>query len=268
MADHAGQQNSGAGPEAASGGRDSSGRFTKGNRGGPGNPYSRYTAAMRKSFADEATAEDLRKIARAMIEKAQGGDVGAARLVCGYTMGRPLEGTHPDKVDADEWQNWKDNNVPVAESQAVLVGLSADMACKMAGGVVPTLAQARADTIVAAIAAPPAPHEDDEEDDDDEEVEEWYRQQEQAAADEQAAPKTDEEIVAELPERQRRALEEVFRAVGRPGAATMSDATDSKRPAEQRRAANPDAGKDELPGQQRQTEAPARGAPHADERLS
>jgi hypothetical protein len=231
------QQNNGGKAEAASSGRDSNGRFTTGNRGGPGNPYARYTAAMRKAFADEATAEDLRKIARAMIDKAQKGDVGAARLVCGYTMGRPLEGTHPDKVNADEWQNWKDNNVPVAESQAVLVGLSADMACKMAGVVVPTLAQARADTIVAAIAAPPAPHEDDEDDDEDEEVEQWYRQQEQAAA-EQAAPKTDEEIVAELGDRQRAALEEVFRATGRPWPLTISDVADTKRPPEQSRAAN------------------------------
>jgi hypothetical protein len=151
-------------------------------------------------------------------------------------MGRPLEGTHPDKVDADEWRNWKDNTVPPAESNAVLIGgLPADMACKMAGAVVPALAQVRADTIAAALAAPTESDLDDEED---EEEEEWYRQQEQAAADEPAAPKTDQEILAELPERQRRALEEVFRAVGRPGAATMSDAADSKRVPEQRRAAN------------------------------
>jgi hypothetical protein len=268
MAEHAGQQKNGGNPEAANAGRDSAGRFTKGNKGGPGNPYARYTAAMRKAFADEATAEDLRKIARAMIDKAQKGDVGAARLVCGYTMGRPLEGTHPDKVDADEWRNWKDNNVPPAESNAVLIGgFPADMACKMAGAVVPALAQARADTIAAALAAPTESDLDDEEDED-EEVEEWYRQQEQADADQQAAPRTDQEIVAELPERQRRALEEVFRAVGRPGAAQINDSADDKRSAEQRRAANPGGGKDPQQGEQGQREAPARGAPRADEGLS
>src|SRR6516162_3209900 len=108
-AEPAGGQANGSDTEAANGGRDSSGRFTKNNPGGPGNPYARYTAAMRKAFADEATGDDLRQIARAMIDKARQGDVAAAKLVCSYTMGKPLEGAHPDRLDADEWQNWKES---------------------------------------------------------------------------------------------------------------------------------------------------------------
>jgi hypothetical protein len=32
-------------------GRDSAGRFAKGNLGGPGNPYARHTAALRQALA-------------------------------------------------------------------------------------------------------------------------------------------------------------------------------------------------------------------------
>ena len=64
MAGPAAQQDNGGTPGDASAGRDSKGRFTKNNPGGPGNPYARYCAAMRQAFADETTAEDLRAVVR------------------------------------------------------------------------------------------------------------------------------------------------------------------------------------------------------------
>jgi hypothetical protein len=79
-----------AGPEtsvpskAASGGspgRDANGRFTKGNPGGPGNPFARRTAAARKAFCDAVSHEDLVEIACALKEKAKAGDVQAASLL-------------------------------------------------------------------------------------------------------------------------------------------------------------------------------------------
>ena len=85
---------------AAGNGRDSSGRFATGNKGGPGNPFARRTAAMRKAFAEAVTEEDLAVIARAMKEKAAQGDVAAARIVLSYAAGKPGPSPDPDTLDA------------------------------------------------------------------------------------------------------------------------------------------------------------------------
>src|SRR5215510_9972878 len=65
---------------AAGGGRDAKGRFAAGNAGGPGNPFARWTAELRREFLAEATGEDLRALCRALLERAKAGDVAAAKL--------------------------------------------------------------------------------------------------------------------------------------------------------------------------------------------
>jgi len=59
-------------------GRDSSGRFCRGNQGGPGNPFARKTAALRQALLDTVTAEDLQAIVRQLIQQAKEGDVSVA----------------------------------------------------------------------------------------------------------------------------------------------------------------------------------------------
>lgn len=80
--------------DGSNGGRDSAGRFTVGNSGGPGNPYARRVAALRSALLDSVTEEDLRGIARSLVEQAQGGDLAAAKLLLSYVVGRP-----PSEVD-------------------------------------------------------------------------------------------------------------------------------------------------------------------------
>ena len=53
--------------------RRPNGQFAKGNRGGPGNPYARRVAELRKEMLSEVTGADLRAIIRALIEKAKQG---------------------------------------------------------------------------------------------------------------------------------------------------------------------------------------------------
>jgi hypothetical protein len=228
-----------------SGGRDANGRFTKNNPGGPGNPYARYTAAMRKAFAEEASADDLRKVARAMIEKAQQGDVAAAKLVCSYTMGKPLVGTDPDHVDADEWQTWKANAVPDGETSAVLNRIATTLACHLLRETVPALSLARAERLAAALAAAPAVKKAEEAVNASTAPAAAPAPAVVSSADDQAgaakpepAARTEEEILAGLTEAQRQAREEVFGKVGWPGAAQKSDGTDDKRLAAAERAAN------------------------------
>jgi hypothetical protein len=105
-------------------GRGSDGKFVKGNRRGPGNPFARKIAAMRRAFFDAVTEEDLAAIARAMIEKAKQGGGAAARLVAQYTMGRPAEAVDPDRLDEMEWQQWQRELVE-AESAPVFTSLNA-----------------------------------------------------------------------------------------------------------------------------------------------
>ncbi len=51
--------------------RDSQGRFTANNKGGPGNPFARRTAALRQAMLDAVTGEDLQAIVRQLIQQAQ-----------------------------------------------------------------------------------------------------------------------------------------------------------------------------------------------------
>src|SRR5262245_6472042 len=60
-------------------GRRSNGRFARGNKGGPGNPFARQTARMRSAFLRELKPEDMRALARKLIEDAKAGDKRAAK---------------------------------------------------------------------------------------------------------------------------------------------------------------------------------------------
>src|SRR5262245_35123958 len=61
-------------------GRDSRGRFAKGNRGGPGNPFARRVARLRTLLLEIVSEDDLRRILRKLVELAGAGDLAAARL--------------------------------------------------------------------------------------------------------------------------------------------------------------------------------------------
>src|SRR5437879_3639900 len=90
-------------PETATpSGRDQRGRFARGNKGGPGNPFARQVAASRAALLASVTAEDLAAIVRALIDKAKGGDVAAAKLVFAYVLGKPAETVDPDQLDVQE----------------------------------------------------------------------------------------------------------------------------------------------------------------------
>jgi len=76
-------------PQAPSEGRDAGGRFAKGNAGGPGNPYPRRVAALRRALLDCVTEDDIKAIAKAVIEEAKDGNIAAAKIIFQYTLGKP-----------------------------------------------------------------------------------------------------------------------------------------------------------------------------------
>jgi hypothetical protein len=72
-------------------GRDARGRFTKGNRGGPGNPFVRQVAELRRTLLNFETQDDMKHVAFVLREKAMGGDVAAIKLLFRYLLGKPKQ---------------------------------------------------------------------------------------------------------------------------------------------------------------------------------
>ncbi|HZY85156.1 MAG TPA: hypothetical protein VFE78_10020 [Gemmataceae bacterium] len=94
-------------PQAAENGRDTHGRFGKGNAGGPGNPFARQVAALRSALLGRVTAEDVEAVAGELIRQAKEGNLAAAKLLLSYTLGKPAPAVDPDTLDWQEWENYR-----------------------------------------------------------------------------------------------------------------------------------------------------------------
>ena len=62
-------------------GRDARGRFVPGNKGGPGNPFARKVAELRKALVNFVTEDAMKHIAFVLKERAMGGDLAAIKLL-------------------------------------------------------------------------------------------------------------------------------------------------------------------------------------------
>ena len=81
------------------GGRDSGGRFTKGNPGGPGNPYARRVAELRSTMIDAVTDADMQVVIAAIVQQARDGDLAAAKLLFDRTLGPPIAADIMAKIE-------------------------------------------------------------------------------------------------------------------------------------------------------------------------
>lgn len=93
-----------AGPLApvGDGGRGAGGRFVAGNRAAVGNPHARAVGQLRVALLAAVTPEDIRLIVAAMVVKAKGGDIAAAREVFDRTLGRPVETDLIERLEVAE----------------------------------------------------------------------------------------------------------------------------------------------------------------------
>src|SRR5205809_2548285 len=109
-------------------GHEPNGRFARGNPGGPGNPFARQVAALRKVIINRLTEEDLLAITEALLAKAKEGSVGAAKLLLAYGIGKPASAPDPDRLDGQELKHFKDQVETVNEVHelAVEVGRAVD----------------------------------------------------------------------------------------------------------------------------------------------
>jgi hypothetical protein len=89
-------------PNGAPPGRTTTGTFAPGNKIGRGNPHARHQAALRRALQDAVGPERIARIALALAQKAEGGDVAAAKLLFAYLLGQPVVATDPDWLDVEE----------------------------------------------------------------------------------------------------------------------------------------------------------------------
>jgi hypothetical protein len=109
--------------------RDARGRFTKGNAGGPGNPFAREVAVLRATMIHAFSPKIFMRLVEVLRQKAEGGDMVAMKLILQYVLGKPAETVDPDRIAIDEWQKLRDAAVSLDETSAVLEQVPATMAC-------------------------------------------------------------------------------------------------------------------------------------------
>ena len=83
-------------------GRDASGRFAVGNKGGPGNPYTRKAGLLRKAMFEEVTEDDMRRVVRKLVQLAEAGNVAAVREFIDRCVGKPIEADLIERLEALE----------------------------------------------------------------------------------------------------------------------------------------------------------------------
>jgi hypothetical protein len=112
-------------------GRNSHGQFTKGNKGGPGNPFARQVGQLRSSLIHSTTREEVIRVGDVLKEKALGGDVAAIKLFFYYLIGRPADVVDPDRMDIDEWEKLKEIAVDAHETEDMVQQCPAVVACEL-----------------------------------------------------------------------------------------------------------------------------------------
>jgi hypothetical protein len=111
-------------------GRDARGRFARGNQGGPGNPFARQVAALRKQLVESVTPEVMANICQVLLLRAQGGNLAAVKLLFSYVLGRPPEAVNPDTLDHEEMELYGREVGMDDLLGKVLASVPAELACE------------------------------------------------------------------------------------------------------------------------------------------
>src|SRR5215211_1041425 len=130
-------------PKGGNPDHDTRGRFASGNKGGPGNPFARHTAALRKAAAEALSPEHIRVVILAMWELAAKGDKAAARIVLSYGPGKAQACADPDSLDAHELRTYLDQTVPMPAATELMQGMPLKVLLKT----LPTVMAAREETV-------------------------------------------------------------------------------------------------------------------------
>jgi hypothetical protein len=146
--------------------RDERGRFVKGNRGGPGNPFARQVAKLRAALIQRVTEADIQRIADDLLTSAKLGHLPSIRLLFLYVLGKPAAVVDPDTLDIEEW---KRHVQPLPQIMADLEQALMSMPVQAATDMVRTSQPFMQQMMSEELTAPPPlrDHEDGEEPEDD-----------------------------------------------------------------------------------------------------
>ena len=89
-------------PNGSNGGRNPGGRFGKGNKGGPGNPFAAKVAKLRTAMLRSVSPADMKAIIGKLVEEAKGGNVQAAKEVLERCLGKPFEADLMERLEKME----------------------------------------------------------------------------------------------------------------------------------------------------------------------
>jgi hypothetical protein len=141
---------------AADNGRDARGRFTAGNAGGPGNPFARRVAELRKVLLETVTDDELRIVAGQLMVKAKFGDLAAIKLLFQYVLGKPAATVDPDMLDVQEVEMFRRAPVHGEVNEIMTARMPAELAAGLLRQVVPYVGQEHANLMYEAITNPEA----------------------------------------------------------------------------------------------------------------
>jgi hypothetical protein len=144
--------------------RDEKGRFRKGNRGGPGNPFTRRMAKLRQVALDSVTDDDIRAAIDALKQKAREGDVAAIKLLLSYTVGKPAASPDPDTLDLHEIKTILANHAQTEEDMFDIVnGMPAELLTSMLHAMLPGLLESKRRSALETLSAADEDEEDEDE---------------------------------------------------------------------------------------------------------
>src|ERR1043165_529342 len=150
--------------------RDAKGRFQKGNRGGPGNPFARQTAKLRQAALNAVSEEDIQEVIAILKAKAKEGDVAAIKLLLSYSVGKPATAADPDTLDQHEMHTIINNHASSLQSvMDVVQAMPVDALLIMLRAMLPALFDRKLQMAKEVLSQPPATEEDEE--DEEEEAE-------------------------------------------------------------------------------------------------
>src|SRR5258708_18261737 len=107
--------------------RPVSSRFTAGNRGGPGNPFARQTAALRAYLINHVTERDLQDILDILLLNAKGGHLPSIKFLFSYVIGKPKPVVEPDLLDLQEMQMLQQSALPTEALETLCDQLPLDL---------------------------------------------------------------------------------------------------------------------------------------------
>jgi hypothetical protein len=156
--------------------RDAQGRFIGGNPGGPGNPFARQVAEMRKALLSCVTYEEMRIIGGQLVVKAKMGDLAAIKLLFQYVIGKPTDSVNPDTLDLQEMEQYQQGMTP-EQMQELMTGRRQEPGelVELVRMLLPVFAEQFKNAVVDSLQGKPPPDhavEDCDDDPDDSELEE------------------------------------------------------------------------------------------------